>query len=131
MINRVFLCGNLTRDPELKAAASGTSVMTFGLAVNDRRKQGDEWVDVPNFFDCVMFGSRAEKLRGFLAKGIKVSIEGRLRWSQFDAKNGEKRSKVEILVDEVEIMRENRIEPKPQQVTATVYDSFADDDLPF
>ena len=127
MLNHIVIMGRLTRDPELKAAASGTTVLTFGLAVNDRRKQGDEWVDVPNFFDCVMFGSRAEKLHGFLAKGRKVSIEGRLRWSQFDAKNGEKRSKVEILVDEVEIMRENRIEPKPQQVTATIYD----EDVPF
>ena len=130
MINRCFLCGNLTRDPEIKATTSGMSVVTFGIAVNDRKKQGDEWVDVPNFFDCVMFGSRAEKISSFLAKGSKVSIEGKLRWSQFTTKSGEKRSKVEIIVEEIEIMRENRIEPKPQvseQVPVDVYE----DDVPF
>ena len=127
MINRCFLCGNLTRDPELRATTSGSSVLTFSMAVNDRRKVDGEWTDIPNYFDCVMFGTRAEKVGNYLAKGSKVSIEGRLRWSQFETKNGDKRSKVEIVVEELEIMRESRIEPKPEKVEAVIYDS----DVPF
>lgn len=77
-INRVLLSGNLTRDPELKATAGGTQVLSFGLAVNDRRRnsQTGDWEDYPNFIDCVMFGARAEAVSRFIAKGAKVAIEG-------------------------------------------------------
>ncbi len=63
-INRVIVSGNLTRDPELRATTGGTNVLTFGIAVNDRRRnpQSGEWEDVPNFVDCVMFGARAESV---------------------------------------------------------------------
>ena len=61
-INRVNITGNLTRDPELRATAGGTQVLSFGVAVNDRRRnaQTGEWEDYPNFVDCTMFGTRAE-----------------------------------------------------------------------
>lgn len=102
-INRVNISGNLTRDPELRSTAAGTSILTFGVAVNDRRKnpKTNEWEDYPNFIDCVVFGSRAEPLNKFLSKGTKVAIEGKLRWSQWD-KDGHKRSKIEVIVDECE-----------------------------
>jgi len=104
-INRVMISGNLTRDPELRATASGMSVLAFGVAVNDRRRnqQTGEWEDYPNFIDCTMFGARAESLSRFLSKGQKVSIEGKLRWSQWE-KDGQKRSKIEVIVDELEFM---------------------------
>ena len=104
-INKAIVSGNLTRDPELRQTAGGTSVLRFGVAVNDRRKnqQTGEWEDYPNFIDCVMFGSRAEKLARFLAKGSKVAVEGRLHWSQWE-KDGQKRSKIEVVVDELEFM---------------------------
>jgi len=102
-INRVNISGNLTRDPELRATSGGTQVLTFGVAVNDRRRnqQTGEWEDVPNFVDCVVFGNRADALSRFLSKGMKVAIEGKLRWSQWE-KDGQKRSKLEVIVDEVE-----------------------------
>ncbi len=104
-INRVIISGNLTRDPELRATASGLPVLGFGVAVNDRRKnqQTGEWEDYPNFIDCTMFGTRAESLSRFLGKGAKVSIEGKLRWSQWE-RDGQKRSKIEVIVDELEFM---------------------------
>ena len=82
-INRVNITGNLTRDPELRATAGGTQVLSFGVAVNDRRRnpQTGEWEDYPNFVDCTMFGTRAEAVSRFLAKGNKVAIEGKLRYS--------------------------------------------------
>ena len=104
-INRVIISGNLTRDPELRSTASGLPVLGFGVAVNDRRKnqQTGEWEDYPNFIDCTMFGARAESLNRYLNKGTKVSIEGKLRWSQWE-RDGQKRSKIEVIVDELEFM---------------------------
>jgi len=104
-INRVIISGNLTRDPEVRSTASGTPVMQFGIAVNDRVKnsQTDEWEDRPNFIDCTMFGPRAEKIAQYLAKGAKATVEGKLRWSQWE-KDGQKRSKVEVIVEEIEFL---------------------------
>ena len=108
-INRVNISGNLTRDPEMRATTTGTQILTFGVAVNDRRRnpQTGEWEDVPNFIDCVVFGNRAEALSRFLSKGMKVAVEGKLRWSQWE-RDGQKRSKIEVIVDEVEFMSSPR-----------------------
>lgn len=114
-INRVVVSGNLTRDPELRATPGGTQVLGFGVAVNDRRRnqQTGEWEDYPNFIDCTMFGNRAEALSRILRKGMKVAIEGRLRYSSWEDKNGGgRRSKVEIIPDEVVLMSQN---PNGQQ----------------
>lgn len=104
-INRVIISGNLTRDPELRSTQSGLPVLGFGVAVNDRRKnqQTGEWEDYPNFIDCTMFGARADSLSRYLSKGTKVAIEGKLRWSQWE-RDGQKRSKIEVIVDELEFM---------------------------
>lgn len=104
-INHVAITGNLTRDPELRSTAGGTAVMSFGIAVNDYRKnqQTGEWEDYPNFIDCTMFGARAQSVSRFLSKGSKVAIEGKLRWSQWE-RDGQKRSKIEVIVDEIEFM---------------------------
>lgn len=114
-INRVVVSGNLTRDPELRATPVGTQVLGFGVAVNDRRRnqQTGEWEDYPNFIDCTMFGNRAEALSRILRKGMKVAIEGKLRYSSWEDKNGGgRRSKVEIIPDEVVLMSQN---PNGQQ----------------
>ena len=104
-INRVIISGNLTRDPELRRTQSGMAIMSFGVAVNDRRRnqQTGEWEDYANFVDCTMFGNRAESLSNYLSKGTKVAIEGKLRWSQWE-RDGQKRSKLEGIVDEVEFL---------------------------
>ena len=108
-INKVIITGNLTRDPELKATPSGTSILSLGVAVNDRRKDRDtgEWVDHANFVDCTVFGKRAESLSDRLYKGMKVAIEGKLRYSQWE-RDGQKRSKLEVAVDEIEFMSRNQ-----------------------
>lgn len=114
-INRVVVSGNLTRDPELRATPGGTQVLGFGVAVNDRRRnqQTGEWEDYQNFIDCTMFGNRAEALSRILRKGMKVAIEGKLRYSSWEDKNGGgRRSKVEIIPDEVVLMSQN---PNGQQ----------------
>jgi single-strand DNA-binding protein len=136
-INKVLISGNLTRDPELRATASGMPVLGLGVAVNDRRKNQStgEWEDYPNFIDCTMFGTRAESVSRFLSKGSKITIEGKLRWSQWE-RDGQKRSKIEVIIDEIEFLsprdggapaaqhREPEIPPAPE---VTVYD----EDIPF
>lgn len=104
-INKAMITGNLTRDAELRQSQGGTEVLRFSVAVNDRRRnpQTGEWSDYANYIDCVMFGSRAGKLAAYLAKGTKVAVEGKLRWSQWE-RDGQKRSKVEVLAEEVELM---------------------------
>ena len=104
-INRVTISGNLTRDPELRATAGGTQVLSFGVAVNDRRRnpQNGEWEDYPNFVDCTMFGTRAEAVSRYLSKGSKVAIEGKLRYSSWE-RDGQRRSKLEVIVDEIEFL---------------------------
>ena len=139
-INRVIISGNLTRDSELRSTASGLPVLGFGVAVNDRRKnqQTGEWEDYPNFIDCTMFGARAESLSRYLSKGTKVSVEGKLRWSQWE-REGQKRSKLEVIVDEIEFMNS-----RPAASPAAAVDGgqqyavpeapaveVADEDIPF
>lgn len=137
-INRVCISGNLTRDPEIRSTAGGTSVMGFGVAVNERRKnaQTGEWEDYPNFVDCTLFGRRAEALERYLSKGSKVAIEGKLRWSQWESDGG-KRSKLEVVVDEIELMSSREdggggrpygsARPPQKPAQADLYD----EDIPF
>ena len=144
-INRVTISGNLTRDAELRQTASGMAVLGFSVAVNDRVKGEDgQWTDRPNFIDCTMFGKHADAVSRFLSKGSKVAIEGKLRWSQWE-RDGQKRSKIEVIVDEIEFMAsrgdgqhaaapQTAPAPHPYQppIAAPVVDaSVYDDDIPF
>lgn len=106
-INKVIVTGNLTRDPELRETGDGLQILSFGVAATDRRKnqQTQQWEDRPNFVDCVMFGNRAASVARFLSKGAKVAIEGKLRWSQWQAKDGSARSKLTVAVDEIEFLQ--------------------------
>lgn len=145
-INRVNITGNLTRDPELRATAGGTQILAFGVAVNDRRRnqQTGEWEDVPNFVDCIVFGSRAEAVSRFISKGSKVAIEGKLRYSSWETKEGQRRSKLEVIVDEIDFLsRQGQQVTSPAAEAAKVADTpaygtprapepeFYDADIPF
>lgn len=127
-INRVNITGNLTRDPELRATAGGTQILAFGVAVNDRRRnqQTGEWEDVPNFVDCIVFGSRAEAVSRFISKGSKVAIEGKLRYSAWETKEGQRRSKLEVIVDEIDFMSR----ASGQQVTSPAAEAAKVADMP-
>lgn len=126
-INRVAITGNLTRDPEVRNTSSGLPVMSMTVAVNDRRKnpQTGDWEDYPNFVDCTLFGSRAEGVAKYLSKGSKVAIEGKLRQSTWE-RDGQKRSKLEVIVDEVEFMSQGQ-KPSQQPSQQNIYD----EDIPF
>lgn len=108
-VNKVFVTGNLTRDPEIKSTSTGTVVVSLGLAVNDRRKgMTGEWEDYANFFNCTMFGTRAEKVSKYLHRGSKIAIDGKLHYRAWSDQQGNKRSAVEILVDNLEFMSKDQ-----------------------
>ena len=104
-INRVMISGNLTRDPELRSTAAGSGILSFSVAVNDRRRnsQSGEWEDHANFIDCTIFGARADALSKILTKGMKVAIEGKLNYSSWES-DGQRRSRIVVYVDEIEFM---------------------------
>jgi single-strand DNA-binding protein len=140
-INRVTLVGRLTREPELRHLPSGSAVLQLGLAVNGRQKDPTgEWVDKPNFFDVKVFGNQAEMLVNYLAKGRRIGVDGRLDWSSWEANDGSKRSKVEVVAQTVQFL-DNKGEvggDAPQYVPASAtaqtnadFSGPADDDIPF
>jgi single-strand DNA-binding protein len=105
-INRVVLTGNLTRDPELRSTASGTSVCSLRIATNTRRKDQStgEWTDKANYFDVTVWGAQGENCARFLSKGRPVAIDGRLEWREWETPEGHKRQAVDIIADSVQFL---------------------------
>lgn len=101
--NRVILVGNLTRDPELRYIPSGTAVSDIGLAVNDRVKRGDQWVDEATFVDITLWGRTAEIANEYLSKGAPVLIEGRLKLDRWE-KDGQKHSKLKVIGERLQML---------------------------
>ena len=101
--NRVVLVGNLTRDVELRFTPQGTAVTDITLAVNERVKRNDQWIEEANFFDVTLWGRTAEVAGEYLSKGSSILIEGRLkldRWEQ----EGQKRSKIKIVGEKMQML---------------------------
>ena len=105
-INRVVVVGNLTRDPELRSTASGTSVCRMRIACNARWRNADtgEWEEKPNFFDVSVFGASAEACARFLEKGRLVAVDGRLDWHEWETDVGERRQAVGLVADNVQFL---------------------------
>jgi single-strand DNA-binding protein len=101
--NRVILVGNLTRDPELRYIPSGMAVSDIGLAVNERIKRNDQWVDEPVFVDITLWGRLAEIANEYLSKGSPVLIEGRLRLDRWE-KDGQKHSKLKVTAEKMQML---------------------------
>jgi single-strand DNA-binding protein len=102
-VNNVTLIGRLTRDAELRYTANGNPVSKFSLAVNEKRKKGDQWENAANFFEIVLWGQLGGSLNQYLIKGKQIAITGRLtqeRWEQ----NGQNRSKVVVTAETVQLL---------------------------
>ena len=140
-INHVTLVGRLTRDAELKYTNSGQAVSNIGIAINQRRRRDDQWVDEAHFFDCVVWGKTAEALNQYLVKGKQVGVEGQLRQSRWE-QDGRTRSRVEIFVNNLQLLggRNDGVAPRdeepvgraspPRGGALPAADEF-DDDIPF
>jgi len=103
MDNNVTLAGNVTRDPEIRYTPAGQTVVTFGLAVNRRwqNRQTNEWEEQVSFFDVKCWSQMAENVSESITKGTRVVVTGRLEQRSWETDNGDKRSKIEVVADEV------------------------------
>ncbi|MDR2444817.1 MAG: single-stranded DNA-binding protein [Spirochaetaceae bacterium] len=102
-LNHVSLIGRLTRDAEYKVLPSGQAVCNFSIAVNRRRKNGDNWEDEANYFDIVLWGKQADSLNRYLVKGKQIGVDGELRQDRWQ-QDGQNRSKVVISAINVQLL---------------------------
>ncbi|MFP4153762.1 MAG: single-stranded DNA-binding protein [Alkalispirochaeta sp.] len=103
-INHVVLVGRLVRDAQLKYSNNGLAICEFSIAINNRRKQGDEWVDEPNFFDVTLFGRQGEAIQRYLTQGKQVGVDGQLRQDRWQNQEGQNRSKVSVVANNVMLL---------------------------
>lgn len=103
-INTVVLVGRLVRDAELRVTGTGLAICKFAVAINRRRKQGDNWVDEANFFDVVLMGRQGEAIQQYLTKGKQVGVEGELRQNRWQDDAGNNRSKIEVFARNVQLL---------------------------
>lgn len=103
-VNRVIEIGHLTKDMDLKFTPGGMAIGNFSIAVNRKVKKDQEWVDEVNYFDVSIFGKQAQNLQRFLVKGKQVGIDGYLKQDRWKDQNGQNRSNVKIVVNEIELL---------------------------
>jgi len=130
-LNRVFLIGNLTRDPELRYIPSGTAVATLGLATNRvYTTQDGERKEEVCFVDIVAWSKTAENCANYLSKGSPIFVEGRLQYDSWETDDGQKRSRLRVVADRVQFLSGRRTEGAPG-AGGQINDGEADDDIPF
>lgn len=134
-LNHASISGNLGKDAELRFTQTGTAVLGFSVAVNESVPDGQGgYKERPNWIQCTVFGKRAEGLAPYLTKGCKVAVEGRLRQSSWE-RDGERRSRVEIVVEHLDFMSRTQLAPQapqaPQQTEEPNYPDLYAEDIPF
>ena len=102
-LNMLALIGRLTHDAEMKFSGGGTAIISFSLAVNKRKRFGEQWKDEAQFFDCTFFGKGAESIEAWMKKGKQVAIQGELRQNRWE-QDGQSRSKVVIVATSVQLL---------------------------
>ena len=127
-MNQVTLLGNLTRDPELRYTQSGTPVANLSLAVNTKYRQGDVLREETLYVDVTVFGRQAETCAQYLFKGSPILIEGRLRLRSWETPEGDRRSKHDVLANNVQFLHRREA---AEMVAAGVEEGDEPDDLPF
>src|ERR1700728_3587106 len=104
-INRVVLVGRLTRDPELRALPSGSSVCSLRIACNSSRREADgEYVERPTFFDVSVYAAPGESVGHYMRRGSRVAIDGRLEWREWETAEQERRQAVSVVADTVQFL---------------------------
>ncbi|WP_130811417.1 single-stranded DNA-binding protein [Olsenella sp. Marseille-P4559] len=131
-LNKVAISGNLGKDSELRVTQGGTAVLTFSVAVNERRRQQDgAYQDKANWIDCVMFGKRAEGIQPYLRRGSKLALTGHLNQNKYEH-DGKTYSRIEVVVDEVELMNTRRETQQPEAAPAQPSEpAISDAGIPF
>jgi len=147
-LNRVILVGRLTRDPELRYTPSGMAVASFSLANNRSYSTGGEKKDQVSYFDCVAWSKMGEIITEYCKKGKQIAVEGRIQQRRWDDQDGNKKTKVEIVVENFQFLggksqdEESHSEPasgksytpsETSKSSSQNYEEnpFSDDDIPF
>ncbi|MCU1226682.1 MAG: single-strand binding protein [Edaphobacter sp.] len=146
-VNKVFLLGNVGKDPEIRSTAGGMTIASFSLATADRKKEGTGWVDTTEWHNIVCFQRTAEVVRDYVKKGSQILVEGKITNRSWDDKeSGQKRYKTEILVNELTLLggKSGSGEGGYSKSNTTSYDQrtpssqpdyadtgITDDDIPF
>lgn len=125
-LNTVTISGRLGNNAEHRTTTTGMAIVRFNVCVNSRKKENGEWTEKPNWVPCVMFGNYAEKLAPSLTKGRMVAVQGRLNESAWD-KDGQHHSRLEVAVDQIQVMEQVTTQPAPAPVQPALYDT----DVPF
>ncbi|HID56954.1 TPA: single-stranded DNA-binding protein [Candidatus Poribacteria bacterium] len=130
--NKVILLGNLTRDPDVRYLPSGTAVASFGIAINriyNDRQTGEQKKEVC-FVDITAFGRTAEICGEYLHKGSPVLVEGRLRYSSWETDDGQRRSKLDVVAQNVRLLPRG-VETAEEIPAEETEEIPAEDDIPF
>ncbi len=117
MFNKIILIGNLTRDPELRYTPQGTSVCNFGIAVNRKYRQAEEMKEEVTFINVVVFGKQADTCGQYLNKGSAVLVEGRLQERRWETEEGQKRSKHEVVAQNVRFLSKRQVPADIDSIT--------------
>ena len=126
-MNKVFLIGNLTKDPELKETQSGISVCNFCIAVKRRyAKDGEQETD---FFNCKAWRGLADIIAQYCSKGKKVAVSGRIEMRQYEGNDGAKKTATEVVVEEVEFLSQKANDEPKKKAAMEEFDD--DEDIPF
>jgi len=131
-INNVVLIGRLVRDAELRYTSIGAPVTRFSIAVNERKKDGDSYVDKANFIDVTFWGKLGETLGSYLVKGKQIAVVGKLNQQRWE-KDGYKHSKIVVVANTVQLLSGKRSDPEGSGQSDQQQDTTEnfDDDIPF
>ena len=131
-INNVVLIGRLVRDAELRYTSIGAPVTRFSIAVNERKKDGDSYVDKANFIDVTFWGKLGETLSSYLVKGKQIAVVGKLNQQRWE-KDGYKHSKIVVVANTVQLLSGKRSDPEGSGQSDQQQDTTEnfDDDIPF
>ena len=139
-LNKVMLIGNVGQDPELRYTPDGNPVANFSIAVNRRRKVGDEFKDETEWFNIVCFSRTAENVNQYLSKGQKVYVEGRFQSSEYVGQDGNQRKSFEVIANDVtflstkseaEAINQNSSQNQVSSESKSVESDDEDKDLPW
>jgi len=135
MLNKVFIIGRLTREPDIRFLPSGMQITSFTIANNRRYKDRDgNWKEESYFFDIETFGALAERVGRQLEKGTQILIEGSLRQDKWENSSGEKRSRIKIVADRISILskvaKKEESSSMEESIEEPIEDFSSDDDVP-
>lgn len=130
-MNKVFLCGYIGKDVEVKQAKTGSFFTDVSLATSKGVKVGDKWENKTTWHNCVAFGKLAENLAKLVGKGDKLAVQGSLDVSSYTDKNGEKRWSTKVIIEEFQAMEANKTTSYEEKTTVDYGNKTAGDDIPF